>query len=302
MVPVTRYAMLVALAAAVGACASSQTASINSNPEAASVAVNGQLIGTTPANHDFVFTEDVTHHRITGSKEGYHDATVVVSENSLKRAGGVTLTLESQNKSATITSRPSQASVKIGDDEIGRTPTEYTFNFANKNRRYSVWFSKAGYFDSVVTVTENSSQLSSGVIDAVLEDDPAWTTTSESEATNKWLRIPVDPAISHANAWQKVIDSVTSVYDSLEQLDQTSGYLRSTSRIKEFDKGPEGPFFVRTQFIGSISSADPLTYKIKLLSKRRLKSEPDESWKDFERVFSEDAQLVEELLGRLGLK
>ena len=175
MVPVTRYAMLVVLAAAVGACASSKTASINSNPDAASVAVNGQLIGTTPTNHKFVFTEDVTHHRITGSKEGYHDATVVVSEDSLKRAGGVTLTLESQNKSAAITSRPSQASVKIGDDELGRTPTEYTFNFANKNLRYSVSFSKKGYFDSVVAVTEDSSQLSSGVIEVVLEEDPAWT-------------------------------------------------------------------------------------------------------------------------------
>ena len=266
------------------------------------MAVNGQLIGTTPTKHDFVFTKDVTHHRITGSKEGYHDATVVVSENNLKRGGGVTLTLESQNKSATITSKPNQASVKIGDDEIGRTPVEYTFNFANKNRRYSLSFSKGGYFDSVVAVTENSRQLSSGVIDVVLEEDPAWTTTNESEATNKWLRIPVDPGISHAIAWQKVIDSVTSVYDSLEQLDQTSGYLRSTPRVKEFEKGPEGPFFVRTQFIGSISTANPLTYKIKLLSKRRLKSESDQSWRDFERVFSEDAQLVEELLGRLGLK
>ncbi len=302
MVPATRYAMLVALAAVVGACASSQTASINSYPEDASVAVNGQLIGTTPTKHKFVFTEDVTHHRVTGSKEGYHDATVVVSQDSLKRAGGVTLTLESQNKSATITSRPSQASVKIGNDEIGRTPAEYTFNFANKTQRYPVSFSKQGYFDSIVMVTETSSQLNSGVIDVVLEEDPAWTTTSGSEATNKWLRIPVDPAIGPINAWQKIIDSVTSVYDSLEQLDQTSGYLRSTPRIKEFEKGPEGPFFIRTQFIGSISSADPLTYKIKLLSKRRLKSESDESWKNFERVFWEDAQLVEELLGRLGLK
>ena len=106
-------------------------------------------------------------------------------------------------------------------------------------------------------MTENSRQLSSGVIDVVLEEDPAWTTTNESEATNKWLRIPVDPGISHAIAWQKVIDSVTSVYDSLEQLDQTSGYLRSTPRVKEFEKGPEGPFFVRTQFIWVNFNCEP---------------------------------------------
>ena len=93
-----------------------------------------------------------------------------------------------------------------------------------------------------------------------------------------------------------------TVYDSLEQLDQTSGYLRSAPRIREYAKGPDGPFFVRTQFVGSISTLDPLTYKIKIASKMRKKWDAEESWRDFGRVFSEDAQLVEELQSRLGLK
>ena len=289
------------LALNLGGCISTQTGDIESSPDSVSVAVNGQPIGTTPIRHDFLFTDEVTRHRITGSKEGYHDASIVVTQERLV-SGPVTLTLESHNKTAVIRSRPNLANVRIGDVELGRTPTEYTFNFADRNRRYPVVFSKEGYFDRVVSISENSGQLASGTVTANLEEDPAWTTTAESEATNRWLRIPVDPVIGRTDAWQKVIDSVTSLYDSLEQLDQTSGYLRSTPRIKEFTKGPEGPFFVRTQFIGSISSVTPLTYKIKLISKRRLKSESDDNWKEFDRVFSEDALLVEELINRLGLK
>ena len=92
------------------------------------------------------------------------------------------------------------------------------------------------------------------------------------------------------------------MYDSLEQLDQQSGYLRSSPQIREFPKGPDGPFLVRTQFIGSISTQDPLTYKIKLVAQTRGKHESSESWAEFDRVFAQDAQLVEELQNRMGIK
>ena len=280
---------------------------ITSEPDEVIVKVDGRKIGQTPIEHAFNFSDRSSRYKVTGSKEGYHDSSVTITENGLKRSAKVMLTLESQDKAALFYSEPNAASLsvgdrRLGDREVGRTPVEYTFSFANRSQRYMVTISKPGYFDHVLFVTENSDLFRSGEIDIVLEEDPAWTSTSESEATNRWLRIPVNLLINHASAWQKVIDSVTTVYNSLEQLDQTSGYLRSAPRIRQYDKGPEGPYFVRTQFIGSISSMDPLTYKIKLIAKTRLESDSDENWKDFGRVFAEDAQLVEELLNRLGLK
>ena len=304
----TRYIMLVGAAVALGACTASQTASIVSNPNEVVVAVNGQRIGITPTKFNFQFPGDLTRHTVSGSKEGYHDAAVVVTENSLKMSGKVNLKLESHDRQFLIISEPGLATVTIGerrsgDQEVGRTPVEHTFNFADRGKRYKVVISKPGFFDQKFFVTERDPiDSGSGEIEVVLEEDPAWTSTSESEATNRWLRIPVNPAIDHANAWQKVIDSVTTVYNSLEQLDQVSGYIRSAPRIRQYDTGPEGTYYVRTQFIGSISSMDPLTYKIKLIAKKRLEVESNENWKDFERVFAEDAQLVEELLNRLGLK
>ena len=372
----TRYMILIGLVAAVAACAPAENASIVSVPSAALVSVNGKTIGRTPAKYLFEFPEDFTRYTVRGSKAGYHDSVVVVSHNQLARSGRVRLRLEPQNIAATITSDPSEASVLIGETEIGQTPVQHSFNFSNRNHRYVVTASKPGFFDGTTTVSESrlkksnsvalnleshykpvmissepraanvrvddkdvgrtpieyafnfaererqytvaiskpgffdsdvsvsygSEPVGEGKIDFTLEEDSAWLSTSESEATNRWLRIGVDPAIERDSAWQKLIDSVITVYDSLEQLDQTSGYLRSAPRIREYAKGPDGPFFVRTQFVGSISTLDPLTYKIKIASKMRKKWDAEESWRDFGRVFSEDAQLVEELQSRLGLK
>ena len=300
---VIRCSIVIALMLGTTACMSSQRVSISSNPDKVSIQVDGRNIGTTPTNYDFSFSDEMTRHSITGTKDGYHAHTMSVTEQSLKRSSGaIQIVLESQNKTAFITSDPDAARVKINNEDVGQTPMNFSFNFSERNRRYAIEVSKSGFFDSTVVVGEKSQGIRSGTIKVVLEKDPAWLATSESEATNKWLRIAIDPSISFDAAWQKIIDSVTMRYDSLEQLDQASGYLRSSSQVREFPKGPDGPFVVRTQLLGSISSKEPLTYKIKLISKTRAKNDTGSAWKKFGRVFTEDAELVEELQNRLGLK
>jgi len=277
--------------------------SILSDPEAVSIQVNGEAIGTTPTQYRFSFLDDNTRIMIRASKEGYHDRDFVLSEEQLAQlAGMIRITMEAHEKTALITSDPAQALVEIEGIEIGLTPMEFGFDFEDRSRRHVVKLSKPGYFDAAIPVTAQSEGLQSGVINVALDENPAWKVTSESEATNRWLRIAIDPRIPYLSAWQRIIDSVTSVYDSLEQLDQQSGYLRSSSQIREFPKGPDGPFLVRTQFIGSISSQEPLTYKIKLVAQTRGKHESSESWAEFDRVFAQDAQLVEELQNRMGIK
>ena len=303
MLSTVRCMIVIVLTGITGACSSTKPVAIQSIPEAASIRVDGQEIGTTPTEYSFKFPEKNTRHRVIASKEGYHDADFVISEKQLAQLSGtIRIALEAHEKQAVITSEPSRARVEIGGVDIGLTPVEYGFDFEDRSRRYVVKFSKAGYFDDAVSVSGKSEEMQSGTIDVVLKENPAWKETSESEATNKWLRIAIDPRIPYLSAWQKIIDSVTSVYDSLEQLDQQSGYLRSTPQIREFPEGPDGPFLVRTQFIGSVSSQEPLTYKIKLVAQTRAKHASSESWTEFERVFSQDAQLVEELQNRMGIK
>ena len=95
---------------------------------------------------------------------------------------------------------------------------------------------------------------------------------------------------------------MTTAYDSLEQLDFQSGYIRSVRQLREFRGGTKGDFIIRTQFLGSISSKTPLTYKFKIRSEKRYKRASSESWEDYPRVFKNDAELIEELQARLGIK
>jgi hypothetical protein len=134
-----------------------------------------------------------------------------------------------------------------------------------------------------------------------MRQNPVWQETTTSRATNTWLRVQIDPAISQDASWQKIVDAVTTGYDSLEQLDPLSGYLRSTAQQRRWDFGDRrGPFFVRTQFLGSLSSKEPLIYKMKIKAESRWGTIGD--WQPYERVFGKDSDLIEELSNRLGLK
>jgi len=141
----------------------------------------------------------------------------------------------------------------------------------------------------------------------------AFAVTTTSDAANNWLRVQVEPSIPPDVVWQKLVDSVTGNYPSLEMVDAASGYMRSVYNIKKFGQ-PNAPdeFIVRTRFICSISSKSPLVYKMKIESEWtapiRVRGflQPDQvvqqDWTPYDRVFKQDAQLIEELQGRLGVK
>ena len=202
--------------------------------------------------------------------------------------------------STSITSEPESAFIKINGQNVGNTPVSYQFDF-DKVQVYRVSAEREGFHPYPVRVRKDDLKIKGGNLHLVLQEDVAWNDTTNSEATNKWLRLQVDPTINQADTWQKIVDSVTTAYDSLEQLDYQSGYIRSISQKREFTGGPDGDFVIRTQFLGSISSRTPLIYKFKLRSEKSLKRERD-NWKPYPRVFKNDAELVEELQARLGIK
>jgi hypothetical protein len=144
----------------------------------------------------------------------------------------------------------------------------------------------------------------------------AMQVTTTSEAANNWLRVQVEPSLVPDVVWQKLVDSVTGCYPSLEMVDATSGYMRSVYNVKKFgnpDPRAGGQFVVRTRFICSISSKSPLVYKMKIESEWTApqvvggglfapQQVVQQDWTPYDRVFKEDAQLVEELQSRLGVK
>lgn len=105
--------------------------------------------------------------------------------------------------------------------------------------------------------------------------------------------------MDQSDAWQKIVDSVTGRYSSIEQMDNSSGYIRSVAIARTFKHPVYGEYTIRTQFLGAVSSRNPLVYKMEILSQQSTSSG---TWVPYDRVFKEDAQLLEELQARLGTK
>jgi hypothetical protein len=197
----------------------------------------------------------------------------------------------------TIVSQPPGVMIAINGVNTGTTPVHYKFDFA-KTPTLVVTASKVGYINEQLIINKESSGIHDNQLTVVLAEDEAYKVTTTSDAANNWLRVQVDASLAPDVVWQKIVDSVTSRYPSLEMIDAASGYMRSVYSIRKF-KGPDGDFQVRTRFICSISSKTPLVYKMKIESEM---SNSHQDWLPYDRVFKEDAQLVEEIQGRLGVK
>jgi hypothetical protein len=196
-----------------------------------------------------------------------------------------------------ITSDPTDAMIQIDKTNVGQAPMTTSLDFGRK-KQYVLTASKTGYFPQERVLDEKSEPAQNGMLRLVLAEDEAWKVTTTSEATNSWLRLQVDSRIEEDDVWQKLVDSVTSRYSSLEQLDNTSGYMRTIYQIRRF-KGPIAEFRVRTRFLCSIASKTPLVYKFRIEAES---SDATGDWVPYARVFKEDAALVEEIQNRLGVK
>ena len=198
-------------------------------------------------------------------------------------------------KSTTIMTEPSSAFIKVDGSNKGASPVDHVFDYRDKNHAV-VQATLAGYIPVEQVVRRD--QTNDGVLTIALEPDPLWAETIESEATNRWLRIHVSPDFDQMSMWKRVVDSVTTRYSILEQLDPDSGYLLSTTETRRFQRQGE-LIRVRTKIIGAISSDEPLIYRVKIVSDY---SENNGPWLPYDRVFKADAELVEELQNRLGIR
>lgn len=186
---------------------------------------------------------------------------------------------------------PDKAMLEVDGREIGQSPREHKFDFGAKDK-YIVTAKLEGYFESQKEVTSDTD--SPVVIEMTI--DEAWQRTRPSEATNKWLVVQVNRRFSREECWQRLVNIVTDRYSSLEVMDPVSGYIRSVPLTETFRHPSRGEYTVRTQFLGSIANLNPLTIKIQIRSEE---SDKMGRWRPYNRVFAEDAKLVEEIRDRL---
>ncbi len=208
------------------------------------------------------------------------------------------LALPGCQRTVTLMSNPLGARVMVDGDDFGTTPVNYRFDFGEK-KSFSVVARKTGYHDLQREITEKTAGITEGMVVLELEMDERWSATATTQATNRWLRIPINSEFTQEQMWQRLIDSITGYYLSLEQLDSVSGYVRSAPSEQAFRDAQHDDTVVRTQLVGALASRDPLVYKVKIVAEQNT---PSGRWQPFGRVFKADAELLEELMNRLGPK
>ena len=202
------------------------------------------------------------------------------------------------SKSLRITTRPPGAKVNVDGMAMGVSPIVYPYRTQAENIVIEV--AKQGYVTETQTVSTRSPEVRAGSTLIVLSEDPMYTETTTSSATNVWLKVQISNRLDEREAWQRIVDSVTSSYDSLEQMDPQSGYLRSSPKQQRWDSPKAGVNILRTQLIATIASTGPLVYKFKI--KSELSHGLANDWTEYHRVFYGDAEMIEELTTRLGIK
>ena len=164
-----------------------------------------------------------------------------------------------------------------------------------KKPKYTIKAEKEGYFAEEKSIVNYDTVFKDGEFQLYLEKSPMWWATTKSPAGNQWMNLIINPDLSPAEMWQRIVDAVTKRFPDLKEYDFTSGYLVTTWKKKSF-KTSRGTFLLRSRFIATVMEKNPLTYRMKLISEWSDKEELQ--WRSYPRVFLEDAQLINELMER----
>jgi hypothetical protein len=197
----------------------------------------------------------------------------------------------------TIMSEPPGASVTVNGDPAGLTPLKYNFDFSQRIK-YDVVVGKDGFLSGEQVVYSDTAMAQQAVLAFQLAHDPSWEDTAESDLANSWLRIEINPTFARSTVWQRLFDSVTTRYPSMDQMDKDAGYIKTHPISKTYKVNGE-EFTIRTSFVATIATPDPLVYKFEIVSER---SAGNDQWVPWHRIFNEDQKLIDELQDRLSAK
>ncbi len=200
-------------------------------------------------------------------------------------------------KATTITTEPSGAFVSVNGENLGSSPRTHEFDF-KRVKVFEVRASMPGFHDASTEITRSAPAIRDGVLRIMLEEDPAWTSTTTSEATNRWLSIPIDPATSEQDIWNVMVHSVTKRYPEFQTLDPSALYMATAPVSRSFRHPRDGNYVIRTTFFarrGSDARVMDAMIRSELI-------EPSGTVKQHGRVFKEDADIIQELQSRLGVR
>ena len=166
-----------------------------------------------------------------------------------------------------------------------------------KNSCGVVLISKTGYVNQSLTFC-NSKRYAKPpkAFHVSLKRDDSYDASKQTDLAN--VNMGINTKYSEDKAWKLISQIVTSYFDIVEIADKDTGYLRTAWVVKRFSQNT-----IRTRVIVKLSSVEPLSYKIKLVSEQsggaNTSVKQDELFSSWDRVLKTYSGLVEEIQNRL---
>ena len=130
-----------------------------------------------------------------------------------------------------------------------------------------------------------------------MKRDDAYDASIQTDIANVDIELKSN-AMDKDKAWKLINQIVLSYIDVIEMTDKETGYLRTAWSLKTFKQNT-----VRTRIIVKESSADPLTFKVKLVSEASgipmTSVKSDELYKEWDRVLRSYSNVISEFQARI---
>ncbi len=130
-----------------------------------------------------------------------------------------------------------------------------------------------------------------------MKRDDAYDASIQTDIANVDIELKSN-AMDKDKAWKLINQIVLSYIDVIEMTDKETGYLRTAWSLKTFKQNT-----VRTRMIVKESSADPLTFKVKLVSEASgipmTSVKSDELYKEWDRVLRSYSNVISEFQARI---
>ena len=130
-----------------------------------------------------------------------------------------------------------------------------------------------------------------------MQRDDAYDASIQTDIANIDIEIKAN-SMEKDQAWKLINQIVLSYIDVIEMTDKETGYLRTAWSLKTFRQNT-----VRTRMIIKETSAEPLMFKIKLVSEASgiplTSVKSDELYKEWDRVLRSYSNVIEEFQARV---
>jgi len=222
---------LVALILELGAgCLNHKLVCITSDPNHASLYINGEQSGKTPFTKVLSFKKQEAY-AVTAEKKGHKPATVSVQYVPADQTE-YNIVLPPLEKTVTITSVPEGASVEIDGLIVGTTPLQKKLSFVETDK-YEVLVKKEGYEDKMISISfepESRKDYPAGVLKKI-ETVSVDVVSVEPQKTEKGVKLALvrKPTLAYLEVIERSpnVKSVTRVTNNEDRNYQISAPILS---------------------------------------------------------------------------